>query len=127
MIEGNGFILRNDDEIKGQEARDKADEQFQTSREAEKSRNQDIPPIDFSGFVLGLGQMALVHLGAIPELHSGKIEKDLAQARHTIDILDMLQEKTKGNLEPGEEKLIQGLENELKLKYVKALKSSSRS
>lgn len=120
MIEGNGFVLRNGDDIKTEKA--DAGEKFQSTEGNNNSREQDIPPLDFSGFVLGLGQMALVHLGEIPEPHSGETVRDLAQARHTIDILDMLQQKTKGNLDAGEEKLIQGIENELKLKYVKAAK-----
>ncbi len=77
-----------------------------------------LPPVDFSGFVIGLAQMALVHLGELPEPQTGKVARDLEQARHTIDILDMLQQKTRGNLTDEEARLLQGLCTELKMKFV---------
>lgn len=80
-----------------------------------------LPPVDFSGFVLGLGQTAFVHLGEIPEPLTGERRADLDQARHTIDILDLLEEKTRGNLTPEEASLLQGLRSELKLRYVRAV------
>ncbi len=62
--------------------------------------------------------MALVHLGELPEPQTGEVSRDLEQARHTIDILDMLQEKTRGNLTDQEARLLQGLCSELKMKFV---------
>lgn len=79
-----------------------------------------LPPVDFAGFALGLGQMALMHLGEFPEPQTGQFSRNLEQARHTIDILDMLDEKTRGNLTSEESNLLRALKSELKLKYVKA-------
>ncbi|MDW7710750.1 MAG: DUF1844 domain-containing protein [Deferrisomatales bacterium] len=78
-----------------------------------------LPPVDFAGFILGLGQTALACLGEIPVPGTGEISVDLEQARHTIDILDMLEAKTQGNLSPDEQRLLRTLEEELKLKYVR--------
>lgn len=91
-----------------------------STQEAGSGRGGALPPVDFTGFVLGLGQMALVHLGEIPEPSSGNTSRDLDQARHTIDLLDMLEEKTRGNLSENEARLLQGLKADLKLKYVYA-------
>ena len=90
----------------------------QASGSVEGSRH--LPPVDFTGFLLGLSQMALIHLGELPDPGTGKPSVDLEQARHSIDILDMLEQKTLGNLTEEEATLLRTLEGELKLKYVKA-------
>jgi hypothetical protein len=79
------------------------------------------PAIDFHTFVLSLGSSALLHLGELERPGAGAAEKDLPMAKHTIDILAMLQEKTRGNLTPEEAKLIESLVYDLKLRYVEAL------
>lgn len=78
------------------------------------------PPVDFASFVLGLGQTTLVHLGCLPDPVGGATGKDLAQASYTIDLLDLLAEKTQGNLSVEEAQLLGNLRRELKLKYVQA-------
>jgi hypothetical protein len=85
----------------------------------EKGKPRALPPVDFTGFVFGFGQMALVHLGEIPEPDTGQASQNLEQARHVIDILDMLEEKTRGNLAQEEADLLRTLKSELKLKFVK--------
>src|SRR5262245_39305613 len=82
-----------------------------------------LPTVDFHTFVLSLGSSALLHLGELehPDLHAPQI--DLPLAKHTIDILVMLEEKTRGNLTPAEEKLIGSLLYDLRLRYVEAQKS----
>jgi len=81
-----------------------------------------LPAVDFHTFVLSLGSSALLHLGELEHPEGGSAEKDLPLAKHTIDILSMLEEKTKGNLTPAEEKLIQSLLYDLRLRYVNASK-----
>src|SRR5580692_3468409 len=62
---------------------------------------QSAPPaIDFHTFVLSLGSSALLHLGELERPGAAGPEIDLPMAKHTIDILSMLQEKTRGNLTP---------------------------
>jgi hypothetical protein len=82
------------------------------------------PPVDFHTFVLSLGSSALLHLGEIENPNDGVSQKDLPLAKHTIDILVMLEEKTKGNLSSAEERLMESLLYDLRLRYVEATKSS---
>jgi hypothetical protein len=82
------------------------------------------PPVDFHTFVLSLGSSALLHLGEIENPNDGVSQKDLPLAKHTIDILAMLEEKTKGNLSTAEEKLMESLLYDLRLRYVEATKKA---
>jgi len=80
------------------------------------------PPVDFHTFVLSLGSSALLHLGEIENPNDGVSQKDLPLAKHTIDILAMLRDKTRGNLTPEEERLMESLLYDLRLRYVEATK-----
>jgi hypothetical protein len=82
-----------------------------------------LPAVDFHTFVLSLGSSALLHLGELEHPDVGAPQKDLPLAKHTIDILVMLEEKTRGNLTPAEEKLIGSLLYDLRLRYVEAQKA----
>lgn len=82
-----------------------------------------LPPVDFSTFVMSLATSALYHMGLVPDPETDeKIPANLPIARHTIDTLDMLQEKTRGNLEPEEERLLEGMLYELRMRFVEASK-----
>ncbi len=79
------------------------------------------PAIDFYTFVLSLGSSVLIHLGDAPHPETGKpAERNLPLAQQSIEILAMLQQKTRGNLSPEEEKLLDQLLMDLKLRYVEA-------
>lgn len=76
-------------------------------------------PIDFYTFVLSLGSSAFVHLGDAPHPETGeRVPTNLTVAHQTIDILAMLQEKTRGNLTPAEEKFLENMLADLRLRYV---------
>ncbi len=75
--------------------------------------------ITFSTFILSLNTAALVHLGELPDPITNKKQVNLTLAKQTIDTLEMLREKTKGNLTLDEEKLLQTILYELKLKFLK--------
>jgi len=81
--------------------------------------------IDFTTFCISLGTSAFVHLGEVPHPETGKAEPNLALAKQTIDILGMLQARTKGNLTPEEERTLEHLLLDLRLRYVQ--RSSARS
>ena len=89
---------------------------------AARDASSALPAVDFHTFVLSLGSSALLHLGELEHPDGGPAEKDLPLAKHTIDILSMLEEKTKGNLTSAEEKLMQSLLYDLRLRYVNASK-----
>jgi Domain of unknown function (DUF1844) len=79
--------------------------------------------IDFYTFVLSIGSSALVHLGDAPHPETGKpVERNLPLAHQSIEILAMLQEKTRGNLSDEETRLLDQLLLDLKLRYVEASK-----
>jgi uncharacterized protein DUF1844 len=81
-----------------------------------------LPEIDFSTFVISLSTQALMHLGEIANPVSGKIEADISVAKQMIDILGMLKEKTRGNLNSHEDRLMEGILFDLRMKYVEAVK-----
>ena len=81
----------------------------------------DLPSIDFSTLVLSLATSAMMHMGLVPDPATGEThEKNLPLAHQTIDTLEMLQHKTRGNLEEEEAKLLQSVLYELRMSYVKA-------
>ncbi len=75
----------------------------------------------FQGLVISLASATMQHLGKTLNPLSGKIEKDLEAAQGTIDMLDMLEAKTRGNLDDAEAKLLKGILAELKLNYVETM------
>ncbi len=76
--------------------------------------------VTFGSFVHSLAMSALVHLGEIPDPIAGALSPNLPLARQTIDLLSVLAEKTKGNLDEDEDKLLSTLLHDLRLKYVQA-------
>jgi len=92
-----------------------------TDTEADLDRGADsaLPGVDFSTFVLSLAHSALVHLGVAPDPATGEVQSPtLPLARQTIDLVSLLAEKTKGNLTGEEERLIEQLLYDLRLRYV---------
>ncbi len=73
-------------------------------------------PVSFAQFVVSLGSSALVHLGEIPDPGTGEAIQDKALARQTIAVLEMLHQKTKGNLDEDEARLIEALLTDLRTK-----------
>lgn len=82
------------------------------------ARKEALPEIDFPTFILSLATSAQVHLGVIPNPTTGKKETDLPLAKQTIDILGVLDEKTKGNLSDEEARLLEHLLYDLRMMYV---------
>ena len=129
-IKGSGFVIKDkrifaesgDVKPTDDQVTPAAKETKPVSPDASAAGNDkepDYPPISFTNFVLSLSTSALFHFGDFPDQEGGKTEKNLPAAKQTIDILDMLHEKTKGNLDENENQLIQGILYELKLRYVK--------
>jgi len=77
-----------------------------------------LPKVTFATFVMSLASSALVQLGEVPEPETGQVQVNLPLAKHTIDILTMLQQKTGNCLDPDEKQLLEGLLYELRMKYV---------
>jgi Domain of unknown function (DUF1844) len=77
----------------------------------------------FLGLVASLQASAWMLMGKVSNPMTGKIERDLARAQETIDLLGMLEEKTRGNLDPDEERFLRQILLELRMNYVEELKS----
>ncbi len=82
------------------------------------SMNCTMPHVTFSTFILSLASSALMQLGEVPNPDTGQMEENLDMACHTIEILDMLSQKTKGGLDEEEKRLLDGILYELRMKYV---------
>lgn len=80
---------------------------------------ESLPPIDFTTFVLSLASTVLVNLGEVPD-PDGKRHDDLPIARQNIDLLLLLHTKTKGNLTGEEERLLDRVLLDLRMKFVEA-------
>jgi hypothetical protein len=93
-----------------------------TMKEGEKESGKRgvLPKIDFSGFILSLYSSGLVQLGKVEDPSTGKKSINFDLAQHTIDMIAMLEEKTRGNLTNDEENLLKTLLSEIRLAYVEA-------
>ena len=95
----------------------------QPAGEDQKTSDDVLPAINFPTFVLSLSTQALMHLGEIPNPLTGKMDKEVEVAKQTIDIISLLQEKTRGNLDQEEEKLLDEILFNLRMKYVEAVRN----
>jgi hypothetical protein len=83
--------------------------------------------ISFAAFVLSLAHTAAVHFGDIPDPVSGQAgELNLPAAQQMIDILSLLEAKTRGNLTAEERQLLEQILFELRMRYIEANKPQSR-
>ena len=133
MTEKKDFIIKDkrifaegseDQEVKKQKAepetekpKDKAPEE-RAEKEKEKPEYQ-LPEINFATFIFSLNHSVLVHLGVMEDPVTGKKEKNLPLAKQTIDILGMLEEKTRGNLTKDEEKMLKNMLYDLRMIYIR--------
>jgi len=99
MSEGNGFVMKDDEQDKEPTAKTA----FQ---------------VDFSSFILSIYSSALVQLGKVEDPTTGEKAKNIDYAKQTIDIIAVLKDKTEGNLDTDEEELMKTLLQELRIIYV---------
>lgn len=104
-------------ESSGKEVKDQAKKD--TTPEEKQEPEIHLPEINFATFIISLNASALVHLGVIDDPASGKKVKNLAIGKQTIDILSMMEEKTKGNLTTEEENMLKNILYDLRIIYVK--------
>jgi hypothetical protein len=130
-IEGKGFTVQDRRRFSPEtgEARENAPEQAadasakaQNDEQARVAAEEPLPEINFSAFVISLSTQALMHLGEIADPISGKVEIDVPVAKQMIDIIVMLKDKTRGNLNASEDRLMEDVLFDLRMKYVEAVK-----
>ena len=88
--------------------------------ETEPEQKAALPEISFVNLILSLSTSALIQLGEIQDPTTQQAEKNLPLAQQSIDLISLLQEKTKGNLTPEEGQLMEHILYDLRMRYVKA-------
>jgi hypothetical protein len=128
-IEGKGFVvkdkraldekgeLKEEKEEAAAKVKEKEGKKEEPKEEAERA---PLPEVNFNSLIFSLSSSALLHLGEIADPQSGEKKKDIALAKHTIDTIAMLKEKTQGNLTGEEEKFLDSILTDLRWRYVKA-------
>jgi len=81
-----------------------------------------MPEVTFSTFVMSLNTSVLFHLGEIPDPESGQKTVHIDLARHAIDTLVILEQKTRGNLTDDEEELMKNILYDVKMRFVNRVK-----
>jgi len=99
------------------------EEPSSTAEAVPESGGPEAPPIDFVTFILSLSSSAAYHMGGFQDPVSGKTSVNLDLAKQTIDIIAMLEEKTRGNLTEDESKLVSHALYDLRMQFVEASKS----
>lgn len=86
-----------------------------------------MPEVTFMAFVMSLNTSALFHLGVIADPETGEKLIDFSLARHAIDTLVLIQEKTKGNLDSDESELLKNVLYDVKMQFVQTAKKKGDS
>ena len=130
--EEKGFILKDrrsfdekgdlKDETEKKEEKKTAPKEEEAGKPEKETQRAPLPEVNFNSLIFSLSSSALFHLGEIADPQTGQKDQDLPIAKHTIDTIGMLKEKTKGNLDDEEEKFLEGILTDLRWRYVKATK-----
>jgi hypothetical protein len=111
-----------DSDWKSEAEREKEELAKKAQPEPKGDQPEDLPPPDFIQHCASLATHAMILLGAIPNPMTGKQEFDPMYARHIIDTIAMLRDKTKGNLTSQEEQTLEQLIGELKITWLSIVK-----
>ena len=126
-VEGEEFVIKDSrsSQLSEEEAENQDSKESVNPARTETGQQPQQPfQIDFSTFIMSLTSSAFYHLGDIADPETGKTETNLPAVHQTIDMLTMLREKTKGNLNEEENKLLEQLIYELQMKYVAKTKNA---
>jgi len=112
ILKGDGFVV-DDKETSDNDVR--ADKY-----RADDKKKSLLPEVNFNELIFSLSSSAMFHMGEIPDPKTGEKTKDIPLAKHSIDIISMLKDKTLGNLTGEEQKFLDNVLTDLRLRYVKA-------
>ncbi len=101
---------------------DEGNRKSQDGSREKQSRRQVLPPLDFSSLVLPFFSQALLALSESQGQEKHEASGSLELAKRLIDLLDLLKERTKGNLEPAETKFLESSLTQLKMAYLEKAK-----
>ena len=84
-------------------------------------------PLDFPQFILSISQLAFMFLGDLPNPQHGRRERNVVAAKQQIDLIELLQEKTRGNLTADEDRLVSTLLYELRMRFVEVVREQEKA
>lgn len=84
-------------------------------------------PLDFPQFILSVAQLAFMFLGDLPNPQHGRRERNVVAAKQQIDLVELLQEKTRGNLTADEDRLVSTLLYELRMRFVEVVREQEKA
>jgi hypothetical protein len=117
LFDETGEVRRDDD--KGQPPTEESKPQATGVEPDREEAEHLLLDVNFMNFILSLSTTAMFHFGDFPDPDSGKAQKNMAAAKHTIDTITMLADKTKGNLDDNEKNVLDAVLFELRMRYVK--------
>jgi hypothetical protein len=135
------FSAEGETKAEGEESSDRVDASSSPKPDAAPSKPEHVakptasqpsdasapaPELTFAAFVWSLSEQALAALGEIPDPATGKVMHDLVMAQQMIDIIIMLRDKTRGNLDQHEQTLVQEILSTLQMKYVELARQPGR-
>jgi hypothetical protein len=112
------IIVDDDWKVQAQKEKEKLAQQAETKGEAEAGESRELPPASFTTLVGSLVTQIYMALGGYEDPRTRKRYVDLALAKHHVDMLSVLEEKTKGNLSEEEKKFLDHALYETRLQYV---------
>jgi hypothetical protein len=114
-------------EIKSRPEAEPASRPAAAAQSAASQQSSEPPPeLTFAAFLWSLSEQALAALGEIPDPMSGKVTSDLVLAQQMIDIIIMLRDKTRGNLDAHEQAMLKEILSGLQMKYVELARQPNR-
>ncbi len=102
------------------ESQVKEGERIEESIKEDKQQETPLPEISFINLIFSLSTSVLIQLGEIQDPITQQLAKNLPLAKQTIDLIGMLEEKTRGNLTSDEGKILENILYDLRMRYVKA-------
>ncbi len=112
---------KKDETKPAQEVKDERQQPPSPEETPKEQQNEQIPEINFVSFIYSLATTAFYHFGDFPDPATNKTSRNLSAAKQTIDILNMLKNKTLGNLEEAEKQMLEDILYELQMRYVKEI------
>ncbi len=113
-------------EIKSRPAASAPEAQAAEHRAASHPSSEPPPELTFAAFLWSLSEQALAALGEVPDPSSGTVSRDLLMAQQMIDIISMLRDKTRGNLDAHEQAMLTEILSGLQMKYVELARQPNR-
>jgi hypothetical protein len=113
--------LQIDNDWKSEAAKEKE----RLAETVESAHGQAVPQADFVGLIQLIAMQAIVGLGGLAGPGGQEIPPNLELAKHHIDLLDVVEKKTKGNLEPNEKAVLDTTLHQLRMAYVEAVRGGA--